>query len=113
LRLEKAHDTSHSKREAREKKLIHVRILGYLIREGPSTQAKEYVAEEVNSCPNDDKLDELGEMYYVHYIRVCESPSLVVIALSLMVSRQSGRTKMSLLPLPPIPRALLLNTKKT
>ena len=38
------------------------------------------------SCLNDDKLDELSEMYYAHYICVCEPPSLVVIDLLLMVS---------------------------
>lgn len=83
LRLEKIPDDSHSKREVREKKLIHARILGYLIREGPSTQAKEHVAKEVNSCLNDDEMDKLGEMYYNHYIRVCESPSVALHLLSL------------------------------
>jgi len=86
LRLEKAFDDSHSKREISEKKLVHARILGYLIREGPSTRAKELVAQEVNSCKNDDEMDKLGEMYYGHYIRICKSPSLAVIAFSLMVS---------------------------
>jgi len=76
LRLEKV-DYSHLKREVHEKKLLHARILGYLIREGPSTQAKERVAQEVNSCRNDDEMDKLGEMYYTHYIRACELPSLV------------------------------------
>jgi len=86
LRLEKVPDHSpRSKREIREKKLIHARILGYLIREGPSMQAKERVAKEVNSCLDDDEMDKLGEMYYSHYIRVCESPSLVLIAFLLMV----------------------------
>ena len=86
LRLEKASDDSHFKREIRETKLVHARILGYLIREGPSTRAKEFVAQEVNFCQNDDEMDKLGEKYYSHYIRICESPSLAVIAFSLMVS---------------------------
>jgi len=85
LRLEKASDY-HSDRDIRGNKLIHARILGYLIREGPSTMAKERVAQEVNSCQNDDEMDELGKMYYNHYIRVCESPSLAVIAFFLMAS---------------------------
>jgi len=85
LRLEKAY-YSHSNREVCEKKLVHTRILGYLIREGPSTKAKERVAQEVNSSQKDDDMDELGKMYYDHFIRVCESPSLAVIALFLMVS---------------------------
>ena len=85
LRLEKAY-YSHSNREVCEKKLVHTRILGYLIREGPSTKAKERVAQEVNSSQKDDDMDELGKMYYDHFIRVCESPSLAVIALYFMVS---------------------------
>jgi hypothetical protein len=48
--------------------------------------AKERVAQEVNSCQNDDEIDELGVMYHNHYIRVCGSPSLAVIAFFLMVS---------------------------
>jgi hypothetical protein len=72
--------------EVHEKKLVNTRILGYLIREGPSTKAKERVAQEVNSCQNDDDMDELGRMYYDHFIRVCESPSTAVTALFLMVS---------------------------
>jgi hypothetical protein len=78
LQLEKAADHSHSNREVYEEKLVHARILGYLIREGPSTKAKERVAQEVNSCPNDDEIDKLGKMYYDHYIRACESLSLAV-----------------------------------
>ena len=61
LRLEKAPDYSRSKHEVREEKLIHARTLGYLIREGPSTQAKDRVAQEVNSCRNDKEMDKLGE----------------------------------------------------
>jgi hypothetical protein len=75
LLLEKA-SNSHTDRVARTKKLIHARVLGYLIREGPSMQAKERVALEVISCQNDDEMDKLGEMYCSYYIRICESPSL-------------------------------------
>jgi hypothetical protein len=67
-------------------KLVHARILGYLIREGPSTKAKECVAQEVNSCSSDDEMYKLGKMYYDHYIRACESHSFAVIAFFLMVS---------------------------
>src|SRR6266850_4268656 len=86
LQLENAADYSHSNPEVREKKLVHARILGYLIREGPSTKAKECVAQDVNSCSNDDEMDKLGKMYYDHYIRACESPSFAVISFFLMVS---------------------------
>jgi hypothetical protein len=69
----------HSNCKFCEKKLIHARILGYLIREGRSIKAREHVAQEVNPCLDDDQINELGKMYFEHYIRVCESPSLVVI----------------------------------
>ena len=72
--------------EVHEKKLVNTRILGYLIREGPSTKAKECVAQEVNSCSSDDEMYKLGKMYYDHYIRACESHSFAVIAFFLMVS---------------------------
>lgn len=71
LLLEKtAH--SNSNRKIREQKLIYARILGYIIREGPSVRASERVAKEVISCQNDDQMDKLGEIYYLHYIRACE-----------------------------------------
>jgi hypothetical protein len=90
LRLEKAPDYSRSKHEFREDKLIRARILGYLIREGPSTQAKDRVAQEVNSCRNDDEMDKLGEMYYAHYIRPRESPSLLMTLMT--VRKNKGGT---------------------
>ena len=88
LQLEKASDHSHSNNEVRQKKLICARILGYLIREGPSTKAKERVAQEVNSCLDDDQMDKLGVMYYEHYIRICEPPSFVIIAFFLILDSQ-------------------------
>jgi hypothetical protein len=57
-------------------KLIHARVLGYLIREGPSMQASEHVAQDVDACQDNDKMDELGKMYQLHLIRLCEPPSL-------------------------------------
>ncbi|KAH9066837.1 hypothetical protein EDB87DRAFT_1588491 [Lactarius vividus] len=49
---------------------MHVRILGYLIREGPSLTASEFVAEEINSYEeNEDQIDKAGERYYLHYLR--------------------------------------------
>jgi hypothetical protein len=73
--------------------------------------AKEHVAQEVNSCQNDDEMDELGKMYHNHHIRVCESP-LTVIAFFLMVSWQSRGTKAPPLRRPPIHPALLLKIER-
>jgi hypothetical protein len=58
----------------RELRLVHARILGYLIREGPSIRAIEHVAKEVNTCRDNDQIDKIGEMYQLHFIRVCEPP---------------------------------------
>jgi hypothetical protein len=74
LQLEKA--AADADREVREKRLIYARILGYLIREGPSIQASKCVAEEVNLCEDNDQMNNLGEMYHLQFIRPCEPPSL-------------------------------------
>src|SRR6266849_1496135 len=58
----------------RERKLIHARVLGHLLREAPSMHASENVANQVNSCQNNDQLDALGEMYFLHFICACELP---------------------------------------
>jgi hypothetical protein len=70
-RLEQASHTDFNP-DIREKKLICARILGYLILEGPSTHAKEYVAQMVNRCRDDDEVEELGEDYFLQYLRACE-----------------------------------------
>ncbi|KAH9031324.1 hypothetical protein EDB85DRAFT_2089767 [Lactarius pseudohatsudake] len=64
--------TTKASRESREQKLMHVRILGYLIREGPSLTASEFVAKEVNKVPegDEDEVDKAGERYFHHYLRI-------------------------------------------
>jgi hypothetical protein len=71
LELEKD-AVSDANPKTRERKLIHARILGYLIREGPSMHASEHVAKEVNDCQDYDQSYRLGEMYLYHYIGICE-----------------------------------------
>ena len=82
--------------QVREERLVYPRILGYLIRgEGPSIQASEHVAEEVNSCRDDDQMYKIGEIYHDHFIRVCEPPSLRRFCLSdglLIVRKYKSRT---------------------
>ncbi|KAH9000144.1 hypothetical protein EDB92DRAFT_1829591 [Lactarius akahatsu] len=64
-----ASDTTKASRESHEQKLVHVRVVGYLIREGPSLTASEFVAKEVNLCEEDeDKIDKAGERYFHHYL---------------------------------------------
>ncbi|KAH9026394.1 hypothetical protein EDB85DRAFT_2149232 [Lactarius pseudohatsudake] len=64
--------TTKASRGSHEQKLMHVRILGYLILEGPSLVASESVAEDVNSCEEYedkiDKIDKAGERYLFHYL---------------------------------------------
>jgi len=80
LLLEQA--AARADRNVREQRLFRARILGYLIREGPSMRASEHVAKEVNSCQDNDQMDKIGEMYHLHFIRVCEPPSLCRFCLS-------------------------------
>ena len=83
--------SSNTDPKIRERKLIHARVLGHLLREAPSMHASENVAIQVNSCQNNDQLDALGEMYFLHYICYCEPPCLlVVVSATLIPSGQSG-----------------------
>ena len=77
-----------------ERKLIHARVLGHLLREAPSMRATENVANQVNSCQNNDQLDALGEMYFLNYICACEPTCpLVVVCATLIPCGQSGSGK--------------------
>ncbi|KAH9004547.1 hypothetical protein EDB86DRAFT_3240513 [Lactarius hatsudake] len=62
--------TTKASHESHDQKLVHIRVVGYLIREGPSLTASEFVANEVNSSEGDeDKIDKTGERYFHHYLR--------------------------------------------
>jgi hypothetical protein len=79
----------------REQRLVRARVLGYLIREGPSIQASEYVAKDVNACADDDRMEQLGDIYQLHFIRLCEPPLLRRFCLSddlLIVKKNKGAT---------------------
>ena len=57
----------------RAKRLMYARILGYLMLEGPSDQARVTVALEVNACCGDEvKLLAIGQLYFDCYIRACK-----------------------------------------
>ena len=73
LELEKdALESSDPDPKICEPKLVHARVLGYLIQEGPSMDACEYVAKEVNSALDHDESYRLGEKYLRHFICPCE-----------------------------------------
>ena len=64
----------------RKKRLMYARIVGYLILEGPSDQARVTVALEVNACNGDEeKMLGIGRLYFDHYIRACKLPNVCLI----------------------------------
>jgi hypothetical protein len=52
-------------------------MLGYLILEAPSGQARVTVAREVASCANSEDMLDLGKVYFNHYIHACMPPLVV------------------------------------
>ncbi|KAF8521724.1 hypothetical protein BU17DRAFT_75396 [Hysterangium stoloniferum] len=53
----------------RKKRLVFARVVGYLLLEGPSDQARKTVALEVVSANNVEDRFQIGQMYFNHYIR--------------------------------------------
>jgi hypothetical protein len=81
----------------RGKRLIYARILGYLILEGPSDQARVAVALEVNACSGDEiKLLAIGQLYFDHFIRACKLQNFchlfAILECSSPVRMNKGRT---------------------
>jgi hypothetical protein len=48
------------------------RVLGFLLQELPWAEGRLVIARKVNSCINEQKLVELGQLYVDHFIRSCE-----------------------------------------
>ena len=74
LNLEKSEQASYSQDPSADgKRLIFTRILGYLILEGPSYEARIAVAREVNACGGDEEeMLLIGQLYFDHYLRACK-----------------------------------------
>jgi hypothetical protein len=75
LKLERSEQATYSRNPSVElgKRLIYIRILGYLILQGPSELARVAVALEVNACSGDqEKMLAIGQLYFDHYIRACK-----------------------------------------
>jgi hypothetical protein len=88
---------SDNKSDHCKKNLICARILGYLILEGPSDDARVAVALEVIACNGEEeKFESIGELYLVHYIRACKLQNFylffAVLKSSSTVKRNKGRT---------------------
>ncbi|RDB30147.1 hypothetical protein Hypma_012344 [Hypsizygus marmoreus] len=76
------------------RRLIYARILGYLLLEGPSDQARTTVASEVISRQqNEDDVTAIGKAYYDHYIRAFKMNKGDTPESSSHPSRQSLETK--------------------
>ena len=72
LKLEKNIQATYTSAD-RAKNLVFARILGYLILEGVSDQARVAVALEVNACCGDEaKMLSIGKLYFDHFIRTCK-----------------------------------------
>ena len=74
LHLEKSELVAYSHDPSADggERLIYARILGYLILEGPSDQARTAVAQEVNACSgNEEEILTIGRLYFDHYICAC------------------------------------------
>ena len=79
LRLERNEQAAYSRDPSSEQaeRLMYVRILGYLMLEGPSDHARVAVALEVNACCGDElKLLAIGQLYFDCYIRACKLQNL-------------------------------------
>jgi hypothetical protein len=48
------------------------RILGFMLLESPSDDGRLKVADEINSCANEQKLIDLDKYFLIRFIRACE-----------------------------------------
>jgi len=83
LSLERNEQAAYSRdgTESQRKRLMYARIVGYLILEGPSDQARVAVALEVICCNNEEeKLLAVGKHYFDHFLRACKLPCYFFLA---------------------------------
>jgi hypothetical protein len=78
LRVERSLQEDVNKGDNVEKKLIYIRLLGYLMHHSPRDQGVTNVAREIFSAPHDSDLLDVGKTYFDHYIRACTFPNLRV-----------------------------------
>ena len=100
LNLERHEQAAYSRDPSdRGKRLIYARVLGYLILEGPSDQARVAVALEVNACNGEEeKMLIIGRFYFDHYICACKLQNVglffAILKSSSTVRMDKGRTPM-------------------
>jgi len=97
-REEKSGDESGDKPVDRSKRVMYARILGYLMLQGPSDNACQTVAFEVNACGGDEeKMLTIGEMYLNYYIRAFRMHKGRTPAPSTHASRPSFETRKAMI----------------
>jgi hypothetical protein len=52
--------------------LICARLLGYMLIHAPNNTGRHNVASDVGDCMDDAKLLELAQLYFFHFVRLCE-----------------------------------------
>ncbi|RDB27559.1 hypothetical protein Hypma_003853 [Hypsizygus marmoreus] len=57
-------------KENSNRAVMYARILGYLLLEGPTDEARSAIANEIVSCKNDEALAANGKFYLDHLIRI-------------------------------------------
>jgi hypothetical protein len=57
------------------KKLIYIRILGYLMQHSPTDQGVANVIKEIISAGDNSDLLDVGKCYFDHFIRAGKSPN--------------------------------------
>lgn len=75
--------------------VIHARVVGYFLREGPSGNAILRIAQEVNSCTAHADIIALGQLYTHSIIRACKHGFILFIFASLIpltVKGAKGKT---------------------
>jgi hypothetical protein len=65
-------DFENVAKEKGNRRLIYARILGYLLLKLPKRASKARVSLEIRFCDSYDKLSNLGQMYYEHFLRACK-----------------------------------------
>jgi hypothetical protein len=78
LRLEKSLQKTADGGQDVGKKLIYIRILGYLVHHVPTDRGLKTVVYKITSSTNDSALLEVEKMYFNHYIRACTFESLLI-----------------------------------
>jgi hypothetical protein len=52
--------------------LVCARLLGYMLTHAPNDAGRRNVAKHTGSCIDDAKFLELAQLYFCHFVRLCE-----------------------------------------